>query len=90
MTDVPGPPPSRLRDAGEVACPPRRRGRGALFAALACAHCSLTAVFAVLSLGFGFLPTVFGFPTELAMPPLVIGGLLALWFWTGRGRRARA
>lgn len=68
---------------GECA-PHEGRGHSAVFAALLCAHCSLTVVIAVAGVFFASLPTLFGIPLNWIAPPFFILGLFALWLWNGR------
>ena len=67
-------------------CPPRRDGkrRSVVFAALACAHCTLTAAAAVLTVALAGAPVVFGVRLEYVVPPFLFLGLFGAWLWTGR------
>lgn len=67
-----------------AACRPRRgRKRSALFAALLCAHCSLTIGAAALAASLAVVPTVAGVKLDRFIIPVFLFGLLFLWFWWG-------
>ncbi|HVL47255.1 MAG TPA: hypothetical protein VM889_01720 [Candidatus Thermoplasmatota archaeon] len=68
-----------------AACKPRRfTGRSAVFAALFCAHCTLTGVAAFLAAGLAGAPLLFGVGLDWILPPFFILGAFGLWVWSGR------
>lgn len=63
----------------EACAPPTGRKRNAVLLALACAHCGLTALLAIVTILLTGAPALFGVGLEWIAPPFLILGLFAIY-----------